>query len=112
MVITDHAKQQLRIRFGIKENVEEEIAFRTQHSKLLSPLQVNRCGTRFQIGCTYLRNREMILVFNKDKLINVFFYYNPFRMIKREAQNLIQRSLQSGGSVVGNEVQSMVGNKS
>jgi hypothetical protein len=104
-MITDHATKQLQIRFGITQNIEEEIAFRTQHSKLLSPLQVNRCGTRYRIGFTYLRYRDMILVYKNDTLTNVFYYYNPFRMIKRETQSSNQGCRESRGQVSGSEVQ-------
>lgn len=110
-MITEHARQQLQIRFGIK-NAEEEVKFRTQNSSLMTPLQVNRCGSKYKIGCTYLRSRDMILVYDKEKLINVFYYYNPYRMIKREAQNLQQRRIESGRQVAGNEVQRLDGSES
>jgi hypothetical protein len=90
-LISDHAKKQLEVRFGIKENIENEIAYRTNNSKLLSPTEVNRCGTKFKIGFTYLRYRDMILVYRNNLLTNVFYYFNPFRMIKREIKNANQR---------------------
>jgi hypothetical protein len=96
-LITEHARKQLLIRFGIKN--DEEVDYRTRYSSVMTPQQVNRCGTRYKIGCTYLRHRDMILVYDHEKLINVFYYYNPFRMIKREAQNLIQRSFESRRSI-------------
>lgn len=109
-LITEHAKKQLKIRFGISNL--EEVQHRTINSSLMSPLQVNRCGTRYKIGCTYLRSRDMILVYNKENLINVFFYYNPYRMIKRETQNLQQRSFECGRSFTGNQVQQLDGSES
>lgn len=92
MLITEHAKNQLQIRFGIKAN-EEDINYRVAHGTLMTPTQVNRCGSKYKIGFNYIRYRDMILVCNKDYLVNVFLFYNPYRTIKREAQNSHQRSL-------------------
>jgi len=105
ILITEHAKKQLKIRFGISNL--DEVEHRTINSSLMSPLQVNRCGTKYKIGCTYLRSRDMILVYNKENLINVFYFYNPYRMIKRETQNLQQRSLESRRPLFGDKVQQL-----
>lgn len=91
MLITEHAKKQLEIRFGIKAN-DEDINYRVAHGKLMTPDQVNRCGSKYKIGFNYIRYRDMILVCSKDYLVNVFLFYNPYRTIKREAQDNHQRS--------------------
>jgi predicted glycosyltransferase involved in capsule biosynthesis len=52
------------------------VNYRTINSSLMTPIQVNRCGTKYKIGCTYLRSRDMILVYNKEWFWETMGGYN------------------------------------